>query len=177
MRLTVLFRSLLTCAAILIAAVSTSQAQLGPGPEHAKLKELVGDWDCVIKMAGTESKGSANYKLDMGGMWVISEFKGDFGGQSFKGMGIDGYDPAKKKYTGVWVDSMSSAPLLSEGTYDATGKILTMTGEQAGPDGKMVKSKMVSEMKSPDLMIFTMYTVGADGKDAPMMTIEYKRKK
>jgi Protein of unknown function (DUF1579) len=177
MRRVTFLRGLLACILAATAMVSTSQAQLGPGPEHAKLKELVGDWDCVVKMGGTESKGSATYRLDMGGMWVISEFKGEFGGQSFKGMGIDGYDQTKKKYTGVWVDSMTSAPMVSEGTYDSTGKILTMTGEQVGPDGKMVKNKMTSEMKSPDLMLFTMYMVGADGKETPMMTIEYKRKK
>lgn len=177
MRSTWIPRSLLFTVIVLMGALSTTMAQLGPGPEHEKLKELVGEWDCTVKMQGMESKGTAVYKLDMHGMWLVSEFSSDFGGQPFKGMGIDGYDASKKKYVGMWVDSMSSSPMMSEGSYDSTGKIMTMVGESTTPDGKKSKNKMVSEMKSPDLMVFNMYMVSDNGSDIPMLTIEYRRKK
>ena len=38
-------------------------------------------------------------------------------------------DPAKKKYINVWFDSMSTAPMIMEGTYDKDNKVLTTTGE------------------------------------------------
>jgi hypothetical protein len=72
---------------------------------------------------------------------------------------------------------MSSTPLIMEGTYDKDGKILTMMGEGQGEDGKPAKYKSVSELKDKDTMVFKMFAVGKDGKDAEMMTITYKRKK
>ncbi len=167
-----------TCFLVLaIAAPANAQPGTGATPQHAKLKEMEGDWDAVVKMQGSESKGTSTFKLELGGMWLVSDFKGDLGGMPFLGKGIDGYDPAKKKYTSIWVDSMSSTFMISEGTYDSAGKVLTMVGEQKGPDGTGMKMKSVSEMKSADLMVFNMYMVGADGKDSPMLSIEYTRRK
>jgi hypothetical protein len=95
----------------------------------------------------------------------------------FTGRGLDGYDPARKKYVGVWVDSMSPAPLVSEGTFDAAGKVLTMTGEGFGQDGKPNKYRMVTEYKDKDHFVFTMNVANADGKEAPAFTITYTRRK
>ena len=64
--------------------------------------------------------------------------------------------------------------MTMEGTYDKEKKTLTMTGESTGPDGKPAKAKAVSEYKSDDHIVFTMYM--GDGKD-PMFVIEYKRAK
>ena len=44
-------------------------------------------------------------------------------------------------------------------------------------DGKLTKMKTTTEMKDKDTMVFKMYNVGKDGKDAKSMTITYKRKK
>jgi hypothetical protein len=148
-----------------------------PGPEHKKLKELEGTWEAIIKAGPDESKGTVVYKMELGGLWLTSEFQGDFAGMKFTGRGLDGYDPAKKKYVGVWVDSWSTAPLVMEGTYDKDGKVLTMTGEGPGPDGSPMKYKATTEHKDKDTMEWTMLMNGPDGKEAPMMSITYKRKK
>jgi hypothetical protein len=176
------------CLAALTVSAIASSAALGqmeppkPGPEHAVLAEMEGTWDAVMHMPGAPkdapaSKGTHVYKLECGGMWLTSKFEGDFGGMKFEGRGIDGYDLNKKKYTGVWVDSMSSTPLLLEGTRDEKTKVLTMTGEHPGPDGKLAKVKTKSSFKDKDHHTFTMYMVGEDGKDQETMTIEYTRKK
>jgi len=130
-----------------------------------------------VKFGQDESKARVTYKMDVGGLWLVSDFQGEFGGQKFQGKGLDSYDAAKKKYVGVWVDSMSTYPMVSEGEYDKDGKVLKMTGEGPGPDGKLAKYKTTTEHKDKDTMIFTMYSVGADGKDQPMMSITYKRSK
>jgi hypothetical protein len=148
-----------------------------PGPEFDVLKELVGTWDATIKLGDQESKGTMVYKMDLGGMWLSSRFEGDFGGMKLEGKGMDGYNPAKKKYVGVWFDSMSPSPMISEGTYDKDKGIMTMIGEGPGPDGKPTKYKQVLEAKDKDTMVFNMYTVDNDGKEQPMMSIHYKRKK
>ncbi len=148
-----------------------------PTPEHQALKRLEGQWTAAIKSPGGESTGSATYKMQCGGLWLVSDFRGDFGGMPFEGHGIDGYDPAKKKYTSVWVDSMSTAPMFLEGTMDKEKQTLTMRGEGPGPDGKPVKYRNETRYKDNDHQTFTMYMVGPDGQETQMLTIEYTRKK
>jgi hypothetical protein len=160
-----------------VGPAALAQAPVQPGPEHQKLKDMEGTWDAVMKMGEEESKGTMVWKMDLGGLWLVSEFQGDFGGQKFAGKGLDSYDPVKKKYVGVWVDSMSASPMVSEGTYDKDGKVLTMTGEGPGPDGKPSKYKMTTEHKDKNTLFWTLYGPGPDGKEAPMFSITYKRKK
>ena len=121
------------------------------------------------------SKGVETNTL-MGGLWLITDYKGTFGSQPFSGHGIMGYDTNKKKYTGSWADTMSSSLSVMEETYDPATK--TMTGTMEGPDesGKTVKIKMVTEWKGDDTRVFTMSGPGPDGKEATMMKITYKRR-
>lgn len=172
----------LSIASAFLAPSIFAQEPAKPGPEHEIFKEMEGTWDAVMLMPGVPkdapaSKGTHVYKLECGGLWLSSKFEGDFGGAKFEGRGIDGYDQNKKKYTGVWVDSMSSTPLLLEGTRDEKTKILTMTGDHPGPDGKPVKFKTTSFSKDKNHHTFTMYMIGEDKKEQEMMTIEYTRKK
>src|SRR5262245_36501725 len=147
-----------------------------PGPEHEALKEMVGTWDATINFGGQESKGTMVYKMDLGNLWLIANFEGDFFGQKFQGKGADSYDAIKQKYVGVWIDSMTTIPMIMEGTYDKEKRTMTMAGEGRGMDGKPVRTKSVTQMKDKDTMVFTMSHVDTDGKDQQMMTITYKRK-
>jgi hypothetical protein len=162
---------------LLYAALTQAQEPPKPGPEHERLKQMEGTWEATSKVGGMESKGTMTYKMWLGGLWLLSEYKGEFAGAKFEGKGLEGYDPAKKKYITVWIDSMSAAPLVLEGNYDKAGKVLTMTGEGPGPDGKPMKYKTVSEMKDKDSMVFTLFGPGQDGKVQDMVTITYKRMK
>jgi hypothetical protein len=145
-----------------------------PGPEHDELMALVGTWDATIKMTdGTESKGTAVYRSACSGMWLESEFHGEFGGQKFEGRGMDSYDATRKLYTATWVDSMSGSPLIMTGTKE--GKVTTMTGSMATADGEM-KYKAVTTQDSADKFTFTMH-MDAGGSFVEMMTIVYTRQK
>jgi len=148
-----------------------------PGPEHESLKRLEGEWVVTIKSPEGDSSGSATCKVVCGGLWLASDFHAEFGGQKFHGQGLDGYDPAKKKYLSVWVDSMSTRPLLFEGTMDKEKKLLTMRGEGPGPDGSLVKYRNETQFKDADHNTVVMYLVGEGGEETKMMTIEYARKK
>jgi hypothetical protein len=158
------------------ASKALAQPQAKPGPEHDVLKNMEGTWDATVKMGPMESKGTMVFKMGLGGLWLVSHFEGEFGGQKFEGRGMDSYDAAKKKYVSVWADSMVTAPMLMEGTFDSATKKLTMEGTGPGPDGKLVKSSMVTEFKDKDTMVSTMSMPGPDGKQAEMMSITYKRK-
>ena len=166
-----------TATVLFMSAATPAQEIPQPGPEHAKLKQLEGTWDAVVKFGTDESKGTMTYKMDLGGLWLVSDYQGEFAGQPFRGKGLDSYDPAKKKYVSVWVDSMSVSPMISEGTFDKDGKVLTLTGEGPGADGKPTKLKTVTEHKDKDTMLWTMFGTGPDGKEGPMLSITYKRRK
>ena len=138
-----------------------------PGPEHEMLAKLTGDWE--VSGAG---EGKTTYKMMLGGLWLESTFKGKFGGMDFEGRGLDTYDPAKKKYISVWVDSMGTSPLVLEGTYDKEKKTLTMEGEGPMPDGSTGKYTSVTEYVDDDT---TNFTLSAGGQE--MVKLTYKRVK
>jgi hypothetical protein len=164
-------------ASLMLASFAFAQAPATPGPEHEKLKALEGDWDATIKMPEGESKGTMTWKMELGGLWLTSDFSGEFAGQKFGGKGLETYDAAKKKYVAIWADSMSTTPLVMEGEFDEAGKVQTMTGEGPGPDGANTKFKTTTEHKDKDTLLWTMHMVGADGAATPMFTITYKRRK
>jgi hypothetical protein len=160
----------------LVLGAQPVAAQPKPGPEHEKLKKFEGVWEGTVNFGGAESKGTATYKLGLGGFWLTLEFKGEFGGEKFEGRGTTGYDPMKKKYVSAWVDSMSPVIMFMEGAFNKDGTTYTETGEGPGMDGKPVKMKSVYEFKDKDTLLLTMYMV-ADDKDQEMFKINYKRKK
>jgi hypothetical protein len=165
------------CSLALICLTNPLKAQLpGPGPEHEKLKEFVGKWTFTVKTPdGNESKGTSEYKLECGGLWLISDFKTDFGGGPFQGKGIDGFDPAKKKYVSVWVDSMTTAPMSFEGEYDKEGTTLTMISNSLGPDGKPAVWRSTSKLISKNEHRFEMFLKPAGSNEQSMMVVNYRR--
>lgn len=161
---------------LLVAGVANGQEFPKPGKEHAQLKKMEGSWDAVLEMQGQKHMATATYKSICGGMWMANDFQGDLGGVAYSGHGLDGYDQQKKKYVGIWVQSMTSAPMHYEGNLDDKG-VLTMTGTHIGPDGKPEKFKNTTTWKDKDHFTFKMYMVPAEGEEQLAFTIEYSRKK
>jgi hypothetical protein len=160
--------------AVVLAGSAVAQEIPKPGPEHEMLKKREGTWDTTMKAGGMEFKGSVTFKMELGGLWLVGALESDLGGQKFQGRSLDSYDAGKKKYVGVWVDSMTTTPMTMEGSYDAEKKTLTMVGDGPGLDGKPTRWKSVSAMPDNDTVQMSMYV--GDGKD-PMFTVTYKRKK
>lgn len=165
-------------AAIAMAAVlaipSFAQEPPKPGPEHKLLKQREGTWETTMKTGGMEFKGTVTYKMELGGLWLVGSMDSDLAGQKFSGKSLDTYDAQRKKYVGIWCDSMSTTPMTMEGSYDSEKKTLTMIGDGPGMDGKPTKWRSVSEMPDKDTVQMSMYV--GDAKD-PMFTVTYKRKK
>jgi hypothetical protein len=157
-----------------------SQETGKPGPEHEVLKHFEGTWDAVVKFEAEKpqvSKGVGVFRLECGGMWLVSEFTGEFGGAKFQGRGIDGYDQEKKKYFGVWVDSLAPSPTISDGTYDPQEKSLTFLSTGKGPDGKPTQTRSVTSLKEKDRLLVQMFTKAEEGTEQLLMTIEYSRRR
>lgn len=170
--------TVICCLLALVVCVLPLAAQQPPkpGPEHEMLKKFEGEWDATVSSMGMESKATSSIKIGLGGFWLTTDFKGEFGGEKFEGKGTSGYDPHKKKYVTTWVDSMSPTLMVMEGSFDKDGKTYTETGDSTGPDGKPMKMKSIYEFKDNDNMTFIMYNV-TDGKEQEMLKITYKRKK
>jgi len=167
-------RLLLTGVALLILlAPARAQELPKPGKEHDHLKRLVGIWDAETEFG----KGTMTYKMDLGGLWLIGDFEGEFGGMKFQGKFLDTYDPATKKYRSIGVDSFSTAPRIMEGNLDKDNKVMTMTGEGPGHEGKMAKYKSITEIKDADAVTFSLFMVDKDDREQPIVKITYKRKK
>jgi hypothetical protein len=159
-----------------ITASRVPAQEVKPGPEHTLMKEWAGNWDAVIKMGGAESKGSHAAGVSLNGLWLLESFKGEVGGGPFEGRGATSYDPAKKKYVNIWIDSMSTSPMITEGTYDAASKTMTMTGTMPMPDGNSMKVKTTTIDKDADTRVFSLKAV-QDGQEMEMIQITYRRRK
>jgi hypothetical protein len=123
------------------------------------------------KRAGAEYAA----KLDLGGYFLARDF--DFGGQTFVGRGLTGYDPYQKKYVGVWVDSGSPAVYHTEGAFDAAGKVYTETSEGPDPHGKPLRMRMTTEGTDKDRLLFKMYRLDDSGGETLLTEILHTRRK
>lgn len=66
----------------------------------------------MVQAGEEKTKATATYKMECGGLWLVSDFHGEFGGQKFSGHGIDGYDPGEEKvrrHLGRFVDHRPDA--------------------------------------------------------------------
>jgi hypothetical protein len=171
------FLTLTVALAILAAAQSSAQQpEVKPGPEHMKFKEAVGVWDATIKAKEGDSKGVLDCQIDLNGLWLREHFKAEFAGKKFEGRGATSYDPASKKYVNVWIDTMSTRPMVTEGTYDASTKTMKMVGDMPMPDGKSVKVTLTTVAKDADTKVFTIQGPSPDGKEVEYLHITYKRR-
>jgi hypothetical protein len=170
-------RTLIVALALFAAAPLTAQQfELKLGPEHAFLKEGEGVWDATAKSMSKESKGKLTCKMALNGLWMLEHYEGDAGGVAFEGRGATSYDPARKKFINVWIDSMVPSPMLSEGTYDKDKKTLTLLGNMPTPDGKSLKSSVTITYKDANSKVLSLKASTPDGKEVEIVEITYKRR-
>ena len=171
---------LAVAAGLTWAAVSPRQEFPKPQKEHDFLKRFEGTWETSITFRmspdqeWTTSKGTETSRM-IGGFWLVSESKGEFMGMPFQGLGTTGYDPYKKKYVSTWVDNFG--PCLSVGEGTVSGDVMTGTVNGTDETGKPMTMKMKQEFKDKDTVVWSMTSVGKDGKEFESMKGESKRKK
>ncbi len=174
-------------AAVAFGATVRAAEPGAPPPvqkEHEWLKQFAGEWELDGEMLmgpgqpAVKTKGTETAR-QVGGYWVASEIKGECMGAPMTGMMTVGYDPARKKYVGSWVCSMSDHLWTYEGTVDSSGKVLTL--ETEGPNcavpGKTAKMRDVTEFKADGSRVLTSSMLGEDGKWHTFMTMTARRKK
>jgi hypothetical protein len=154
-----------------------------PAEAHKLLQKQVGKWNLSLKSwpapgaPPMESTGTAETKSLLGDRYVQTEVSSNMMGKAFSGIGTTGYDKAKKKYVGTWIDSMSTGMMLSEGTADASGKVMTTQAVATDPlTGKPTKMRIVSKWESDDKIVEEFFEKKG-GKDVKTMEITYTRAK
>ena len=160
------------------------QKMATPGDGHKKLDPLVGSWTTKNTMWMEPGKppevteGTSEQKWVLGGRYLEQRYEGTMMGQPFTGLGYTGFDNFTKKYESTWMDTTGTAVLVTRGTFDTSGKVLTMTGQM---NDFVTKKSMTMRYKttlvSPEEVLFELFGLGPDGKEARMMEIRYTRKK
>jgi len=153
-----------------------------PGAAHKALEPLVGEWTYTAKLwikpgaDPIEMSGKVERKWIFGGRFVQDTVQNEKPNPNFKGMGLIGYDNTQKKYTSVWIDSMSTSMHAAQGTVDKDGKKFTFTGTQIDPvTSKSVKTRAVIRIKGKDQIVHE-DSRDDGGKWVKVMEITYARK-
>ncbi|MFT3786376.1 MAG: DUF1579 domain-containing protein [Tepidisphaeraceae bacterium] len=163
-------------------AMMKAMEQMGqPGPEHAELAKMVGEWtsrmECVMPgNAPMISEGEAKFELRLGGRFLHQKMTATMAGKQYNGLGVTGYDTQKKKYVSVWIDDGGTGIFTAEGEKNAEGAIV-LTGMMPMPGVGDVKVKETMHQTDADHCTFSMAMVNADGSEVPMMNGVYTRKK
>ncbi len=179
-----MFVVLLVAAPLSSASAQESPAEPAPSPEHQWLRQFEGKWTSTSKaiMAPdeppVESTGSMTSRM-LGNFWVVNDMKAHMQGHTVRGLQTIGYDPAKKKYVGTWVDSASHRLWQYEGTVDQSGKKLIL--EAQGPNilaqGKPAKYRDNYEFQTPDWIIATSEMQDDEGNWITFLKAELHREK
>jgi hypothetical protein len=155
---------------------------IAPGPQHQKLKSLVGDWTATqtLWMAPgappMENAGTAKFRMIMGGRFLVQNYSSEIPGMGkFQGRGTTGYDKVAEGYIQTWIDSFGTSIMLSKGkaTDDRT---VEMIGEAQDPlTKKMVGFRTVSKYVSDRVHEMEMFEKHEGADERKIMKIVYKR--
>jgi hypothetical protein len=158
---------------------------------HKLLADMNGNWNYTIKMwmgpdpsaKPQESKGTATRKSAMDGRYATMDVTGKLQmpgpdgkmkDMQFKGMAVEGYDNAKKKFVSSWIDNMGTGIQFSEGTYDPATKSFTFTSEMEPMPGMKMPVREVIKMTDKDHMLMEWYETHG-GQEKKTMEIAYTR--
>jgi len=113
-----------------------------PVAEHQVLKNFVGEWDCEMESfmepgKPTKHKSTVSGKM-VGDFWAAIDVKGDLAGMPFAGHGTFGFDAAKKKAIGTWVDSMGDFLWMYDGKIEGNKLLLNAKGPSPMDPTKMI---------------------------------------
>ncbi len=155
-----------------------------PGASHKTLEAMAGSWDVKTTMwmapgaPPQETRGTSENKMILGGRYLEQHYEGSMMGQPFSGIGVTGFDNYKKKFVSTWVDSMSTAVMVTAGTSDKSGKVITSWGTMNDVSEKRaMKVKTVVTFVDADHHTYDSWHTNAGGKFVKDLEIHYTRKK
>jgi hypothetical protein len=164
------------------ADTKAMMAYMTPGATHAQMAKSAGNWSGAITYwmqpgaAPTNTTGEAKNEMILGGRYLKSTNTGNMMGMPFEGMGITGYDNAKKVFVSTWVDNMGTGIMYMEGTWDDNNKAINFSGKMVDPvSGKDLQLREVLKFIDDNNQVMEMY-ISANGQEFKTMEIKYTRK-
>lgn len=155
-----------------------------PGPEHKLLEPLVGSWHAKVTTwldpgrTPQTSDGTVQRRSIMGGRFIQETCEGKMMDKPYEGLGTIGYDRAKKRFVSSWIDSMTTAIHLCDGTYDESSKTWTFKHEGECPvTGKHARMRNTLRIVSADEQRMEMFKQLGDAKEVKTMEIVLTRNK
>jgi hypothetical protein len=164
-------------------AMAKWQEYATPGEGHKVMEQLVGNWDYSLKYwmspdaPPSETSGTNDVKWILGNRFLEMNVKSTSKEQPFQGMGIIGYDNAKKEYVNTWIDTMGTGMMNATGSYDAETKTMTEEGTYTDPAAGELSFKGATKFIDENHINYQMYTSTPDGTEFLNMEINYTRKK
>jgi hypothetical protein len=154
-----------------------------PGEHHKAINYKVGKWAVVVRFLepgkpALEATATSTQKWLMDGRFLQDTTDGNWLGLPFSGRGITAYDVARGKYVYTWIDNMSTAITVADGTHDPASGSLVWTGEAPHfVTGKLVRMRWVEKVIDSDHWRLDTYMTGADGQEMKSSEFMYTRVK
>lgn len=164
------------------AIMEAYQRAATPGPQHAVLAKMAGEFTLTLKMfnePGAEpevSTGTSSRRMILGGRYLEETVHSSVMGQPFEGRGLTGYDNVTRSWWGSWIDTMSTAIMITGGAWDEETGVGTFEGEFNDPvTGELQSSRSVIRRLPNGDELMEMYMTTAVG-EAKSMEILYQRR-
>ncbi len=134
-----------------------------PGPMHALLAGLAGDWRPVsAEDGGAPSPGILAARMAMGGRYLEMEYRAGEGAE-VRGRGTIGYNNLAARFESVWHEATASHIDMNTGTVDASGSVFTFVGVQIdAATRRRMATREVMTLTPPDRLSIAFFWTPAD---------------
>ena len=135
-----------------------------PGDEHAAIAKSAGTWKATVKAwtaPGAEpmvSEGIFKRQMMLGGRVLEENYESNMMGMPFNGHSLLGFDNVSGRWWTIWVDNMSTGPMIMWGDWDEQEKAYVYTGQTPDPvRGRLIEMKTIVRHVSDDEEKLEMY--------------------
>ena len=153
-----------------------------PGDMHKILAAMSGKWTAEISSRTSEiapeekSTSACENKMIFDGRYLQRTRTATVMGKPMEGMGIIGYDNAKKMFVSTWQDNMSTGIMYLEGPYDAATKTITVKGNWTHPVMGNIEIKETFTMPDDKTQVIALYRTYPGKKEFKYMEMKLARK-
>jgi hypothetical protein len=151
------------------------------------LAGLSGEWHytaAIWAKPGAEpkwTKGTIRNQMTLDDRFLSSTYIGslDIGGHdlTINGQGLIGFDNARKSFTSVWADTLTTGMMIGTGTYDRKKNVIKETGQFTNPlTGTAEKFRSELQFTDTDDYKRIIFAIDGSGKETKLMEFDYSKR-
>ena len=151
------------------------------GPEHARLKAMVGTWDVSLtfwtKPGGPplSSTGTSTIRSLLGGLFIEETIEGTLAGAPFTTMAWTGFNTSTKQYEATRIASTNTIRIAETGVYDEKTGQFELKADYPFA-GDTWHQRTVIQQTSADAMVATSYLSFGSIAEWKGVEIKYTRR-